>query len=152
MKFAVNVYNSCARTVSSKTSRVIISILFEDPAKAYRFFQPIIDNLNALQINGLSINDYHVKFTFSTMVADNLAANMIGGFQTSFSSGYFCRRCYIKYSEKHLPISVARSNPRTYIDHDKFVQEIVSKSCQPPWMGITGPSLMKTLIGFHPAI
>ena len=91
-----------------------------------------------------------MKFTFSTMVADNLAAHMIGGFQTSFSSGYFCRRCYVKYSEKYLPISAIQPNSRTYIDHDNFVEKIVRKSHESPIMGITGPSLMKNLIGFHP--
>lgn len=125
-------------------------LYFEDPVKANRFFQPIIDHLNALQVNGLSINNHHLKFTFSTLAADNLAAHMVGGFQTSFSSGNFCRRCYVKYSEKNIPFSISKPNSRTHFDHDQFVEKITRHRYESPLMGITGESLFKNLIGFHP--
>lgn len=120
--------------------------------KAERFFQPIIANLNHLQLHGLLIDDIHLKFSFSTVVADNLAAHFLGGFQSSFNSGYFCRRCYIKYEDKNLPISVLQIKPRTVLDHDTLVQEIIKEPNRSPLMGIVGLSPLNALIGFHPTI
>ncbi|CAF3992468.1 unnamed protein product [Rotaria magnacalcarata] len=42
-----------------------------------------------LQIEGLVVNGHRIKFSFSTLVADNLAVHQIGGFQSTFSSGFF---------------------------------------------------------------
>ena len=119
---------------------------------AKRFLQPIIDNLNLLQVDGLFINNNYLKFSFSTMVADNLAAHLIGGFQLSFSNGYFCRRCYIKYTDKNLPISTGKADTRTSIDHDKFVERIIRNPYELPLLGITGKSTLEESIGFHPII
>ena len=118
--------------------------------KAKRFLQPIINYLNELQVNGLFINGNRLKFTFSTMVADNLAAHLIGGFQMSFSNGYFCRRCYIKYADRNLSISMTKTDTRTCIDYDKFVEKIIRNPYESPLMGITGKSVLEGLIGFHP--
>ena len=64
-----------------------------------RFFRSIIDDLHALQVDGLVINATHVKFFFSTLTAHNLAAHEFGGYHVSFSSGYFCRRCHIFFND-----------------------------------------------------
>ncbi|CAF3297930.1 unnamed protein product [Rotaria sp. Silwood2] len=84
------------------------------------------------------------------MVADNLAAHMIGGFQSSFSTGYFCRRCLINYDDRSLPILLNNVNTRTTIDHDMFVTELIRQPDKSPLMGVTGPSILQNLIGFHP--
>ncbi|CAF1657680.1 unnamed protein product [Rotaria magnacalcarata] len=118
--------------------------------KAKRFLQPIINNLNELQVNGLFINGNHLKFTFSTMVADNLAAHLIGGFQMSFNNGYFCRRCYIKSADRNLPISMTKADTRTCIDYDKFVEKVIRNPYESPLMGINEKSALEGLIGFHP--
>lgn len=120
--------------------------------KARRFFQPIIDNLNQLQVNGLCVNGSNLNFSFSTMVADNLAAHMIGGFQSSFSTGYFCRRCLINYNDRSLPILLNNVNTRTTIDHDMFVKEVIRQPDKSPLMGVTSPSILQDLIGFHPVM
>lgn len=125
---------------------------FEDNMKAKRFLKPILENLNQLQMNGLIINGNHLKFSFSTMVSDNLAAHLIGGFQLSFSNGYFCRRCYIKYADRNLPILMSQADNRTSIDHDKFVEELIRNPHDSPFMGITGKSTLDELIGFHPVM
>ncbi|CAF1638481.1 unnamed protein product [Rotaria sordida] len=124
--------------------------IFKDNMKAKRFLQPIIDNLNQLQVNGLFINGVHIKFSFSTMVADNLAAHLIGGLQLNFNSGYFCRRCYIKYADKNLPILMSKADTRTSTDHDKFIEKMIQNPYESPLMGITRKSTFEQLIGFHP--
>lgn len=84
------------------------------------------------------------------MVADNLAAHMIGGYQVCFSNGFFCRRCYITYADKNLPISSTKIAARTIIDHDKIVEEILANPAQSPLMGVVGRSPLHNLINFHP--
>jgi hypothetical protein len=106
--------------------------------------------LNKLQLEGLVINGIHLTFSFSTLVADNLAAHLIGGFQMSFSNGFFCRRCYITYAEKNLPIAFTRMGSRTICDHDDIVQEINNNPTKSPLMGVIGQSPIHNLIGFHP--
>lgn len=114
------------------------------------FFQPIVDDLNKLQLNGLSINSIHFKFTFSTIAADNLASNWLGGFQTCFSSGHFCRHCYINYADKSSLVPLSEHKIRTITDHDVFVDRILNDSTLSPIMGIVGRSPLHQLIGFHP--
>ncbi|CAM4818496.1 unnamed protein product [Rotaria magnacalcarata] len=124
----------------------------KDGVKANRFFTPIIENLNQLQTKGLIINGRHLNFSFSTMVADNLAAHVVGGFQLSFTHGYFCRRCLIKYSDKNLPISANKARSRTIIDHDKIVQQIVHNNHASPFIDVIGASPLQNLIDFHSTI
>jgi hypothetical protein len=126
------------------------SFSFEDHAKAQRFFRPIVENINRLQLQGLLINGKHLKFSFSTIVADNLAAHLIGGFQTGFSHGFFCRRCYITQPERTVPIDLIKTGPRTIAHHDHLVQRVNADPVKTPLMGVVGHSPMDSLIGFHP--
>ena len=114
------------------------------------FFAPIIDDLNTLQRQGLWINGAHVRFSFSTMAADNLAANEFGGYQTCFSSGHFCRRCYIGYAERTQSLSTMNIINRTSKDHDHYLQRILNHSDETPLLGVVGQSVLHDLIGFHP--
>jgi hypothetical protein len=125
---------------------------FKDQTKAKRFFEPIVNNLNQLQLHGLLINDIHLKFSFSTLVADNLAAHLVGGFQSCFNNGYFCRRCYIQYTEKNLPIPLTQIKSRTMVDHDNLVQEVINNPDKSPLMSVVGSSLLDDLMGFHPTM
>lgn len=125
-------------------------MVFQDHAKARCFFRPIIDDINRLQMHGLSINGKRVHFSFSTMVADNLAAHMIGGFNCSFSSRFFCRRCCITQEERSLPITSITNGCRTIIQHDRLVQTINTNPRQSPLQGVVGSSPIDGLIGFHP--
>lgn len=106
--------------------------------------------MNKLQIEGLCINGTNVKFSFTTLAADNLAAHLIGGFQCCFNNGFFCRRCYITYADKNLPISSTKIAARTMIDHDKIVEQIVNNPAQSPLMGVVRQSPLRHLINFHP--
>ncbi|CAF1441539.1 unnamed protein product [Adineta ricciae] len=146
-------------------------LFFEDDVKAKRFFEPIIKNLNYLQRNGLVINNRTIKFSFSTLVADNLAAHQIGGFQSSFSTvadnlaahqiggfqssfstGYVCRRCFLKHADLHLPMIHIRPDTRTSTYHDDLVRRITSNLNGTSIMGVVGKSLLSDLDGFHPTM
>ena len=123
--------------------------LFENDVKAQRFFAPIIENLNKLQLHGISINGIHLRFSFSTVAGDNLASHFIGGFQSCFNGGHFCRRCYITYQEKNLPIPLSNIQTRSMIDHDELVDKIIDDPNGIPLKGVVGPSPLRELIGFH---
>lgn len=125
-------------------------MFFEDKIKAKRFFEPIINNLNKLQLEGIIINGIHLKFSFSTLVADNLAAHFVGGFQQNFNTGFFCRRCYISRAEKNLSITSIRINNRTINDHDQLVNKILNDNTRSSLMGVVGQSPIHNLINFHP--
>lgn len=94
-----------------------------------------------MQLHGISINDIHLKFSFSTIVADNLASHSIGALQCCFNGGSFCRRCYITYPEKNLPIPLSKIQARSVIDHDDLNRV--------PLKGVIGSSPLRELIGFH---
>ncbi|CAF3049853.1 unnamed protein product [Rotaria socialis] len=121
----------------------------KNDVKARRFFAPIIENLNKLQLHGISIHGVHLTFSFSTVVADNLASHFIGAFQSCFNGGHFCRRCYITYSEKNLPIPLSKIQTRSMIDHDDLVDKIINDPNRIPLKGVIGPSPLLELIGFH---
>jgi hypothetical protein len=123
---------------------------FKDNVKMKSFFRPIIENINRLQLDGLCINGRDLKFSFSTIVADNLAAHFLGGFQCNFSSGYFCRRCYVTHAEKMLPIDSIKIDTRTITHHDDLVRRINIDPSKSPLMGVTGSSPIISIIGFHP--
>jgi hypothetical protein len=122
----------------------------KDVNNAKRFFQAIVTDINILQEQGLIINGVHVKFSISTVAADNLAAHSLGGYQASFSSGYFCRRCYVTYADRILPLSPTSVVHRSSFDHDKNLQRIATDPTQIPLFGIVGPSVLADLDGFHP--
>lgn len=98
------------------------------------------------------INGIKHKFSFSTVVADNLAAHMIGGFQSCFNTGHFCRRCYITYEDRTSPRPLSHIKVRTVDDHDNIVKEIKSNSNKSSLMGVIGESPLHDLIGFHPIL
>jgi hypothetical protein len=125
---------------------------FENNVKAQRFFAPIIDNLNILQVQGLRINGDQINFSFSTMTADNLAAHTIGGFQSCFSTGHFCRRCQITYADRLLPFSPTTIRERTSIEHDNFVQQVMADPHKSSLMGVIEQSVLHNLMGFHPTM
>lgn len=130
---------------------IISHFFFENNDKAERFFAPIVENLNKLQLDGISIHGVHLTFSFSTVVADNLASHFIGAFQSCFNGGYFCRRCYITYPEKNLPIPLEKIQTRSMTNHDDLVDKIINDPNRAPLKGVTGPSPLRELIGFHAA-
>lgn len=112
----------------------------------------MIDDINRLQTHGLTVNGMSIKFSFSTLVADNLASHLIGGFQTSFNSNFFCRRCFITQTEKSLPMDSVKVGIRTINNHDDLLRKISTDPLAAPIMGVIGLSPFDQLIGFHPIV
>lgn len=71
-------------------------------------------------------------------------------FNKSFNRGFFCRRCYIPYADKNLPITSRRISSRTVPDHDKLVNQILNNPGKSPLMGVIGKTPIYNLINFHP--
>lgn len=129
---------------------IVSHFISKDPIKARHFFDPIVNDLNLLQEKGILVNGIRIRFSFSTIAADNLAAHYLGGFQTNFSSGHFCRRCLISYNDRLRPLDSTISMPRTIREHDMCVEHLRLNPNGKPVFGITGPSVFDGLTNFHP--
>jgi hypothetical protein len=123
----------------------------KDFEKRRRFYEPIVDDLNRLQSDGLSIDTFNGRliFSFSTLSSDNLAAHDIGGFQMSFSSGHFCRRCLISYRFRAVPLTDVVIIQRTEDKHNEMVQYALLHPNEKSRFGVIGPSILEKLEGFH---
>ena len=112
----------------------------------------LVNDLNSLQNEGITIAcpSSRIYFAFSTVCADNLAANEIGGFQKTFSSGNFCRHCYITYEQRLVPLTDLSFVPRTKLKHDMVLNQIITNNKHEIIQGIRCCSWFKNLVGFHP--
>lgn len=111
----------------------------------------LVEDLNKLQTEGITIPclSSRIYFVFSTLSGDNLASNEVGGFQKSFSSGSFCRHCFITYDQKHIPLTDISFVPRTRIKHDMIVNKVMANNDGQIIQGVKSESWLKDLIGFH---
>ncbi|CAF1048479.1 unnamed protein product, partial [Didymodactylos carnosus] len=140
---------------STLQSIMLLAIIHTEHLKndeyAQRFYQALSDDLNHLQNVGLSIDAFssRISFTFTTIAADNLAAHEVAGFQQSFSNGFFCRRCLIKYNLRTLPLTDTSFLPRTEQQHQRVIEEIKNQNLS-SLNGVNGESHFKELIRFHP--
>jgi len=64
-----------------------------------QIFAPLINDINKLQINGITINtgnfEKKVNFALMNILGDNLGLHAIFGLNTSFNSNYSCRICFV---------------------------------------------------------
>ncbi|CAF0953336.1 unnamed protein product [Didymodactylos carnosus] len=116
-----------------------------------QFYAPIVKDMNDLQTNGLTVPTVsgNLKFTFTVLCADNLASNDIGGFQQSFSSGKFCRRCHISYDERTILRTELTLIPRDETTHNQHLQQIMNDPNHQPINGVVHRSPLEDLDGFH---
>ncbi|CAF1572606.1 unnamed protein product, partial [Adineta steineri] len=112
----------------------------------------LVEDINKLQNDGITIPclSSRIYFVFSSVCGDNLASNEVGGFQKSFSSGSFCRHCFITYEQKHIPLTDISFVPRTRLKHDFILNQVILNNGRQIIQGVKGPSWFKDLIGFHP--
>ena len=112
----------------------------------------LVEDLNKLQTEGISVPCFssRIYFVFSTLCADNLAANEVGGFQKTFSSGSFCRHCLVTYEQRHIPLTDISFVPRTRLKHDIILNQLMANDGDQIIQGVKGASWYKDLIGFHP--
>ncbi|CAF4566763.1 unnamed protein product, partial [Rotaria magnacalcarata] len=120
--------------------------------KIRKFYEPIVKDLNDLQCNGLMINKFDTQsiFSFSTIAADNLAAHELAGFQQTFSSGYFCRRCLVTYENRLLPLTDVHFIQRTHLQHNKYLNSLENDLQMKSKFGVVGPSPLNGLQNFDP--
>jgi hypothetical protein len=111
----------------------------------------LVRDLNQLQNEGITVPGFssRIYFAISVICADNLAANEVGGFQKNFSSGNFCRHCYITYEQRHIPLTDISFVPRTRLKHDIIVNKLMTTN-ENNIQGVNNQSWFKELIGFHP--
>ncbi|CAF1587648.1 unnamed protein product, partial [Didymodactylos carnosus] len=123
-----------------------------DNSKLRKFYEPVVKDLNELQHTGLKIPTTYgsIMFKFSTVAADNLAANELGGFQKTFSHGNFCRRCLISYENRKIPLTDLSIVQRDEIKHDRYLQEVLNTVNKANICGVTGSSPLNELDNFHP--
>ncbi|CAF4178390.1 unnamed protein product, partial [Rotaria sp. Silwood2] len=111
----------------------------------------LVEDLNKLQTEGITIPclSSRIYFVFSTLCGDNLASNEVGGFQKSFSSGSFCRHCFVTYEQRHIPLTDISFVPRTRLEHDMIVNKVIANHDGHIIQGVKNESWLKDLIGFH---
>ncbi|CAF1322994.1 unnamed protein product [Adineta steineri] len=114
-------------------------------------FDPIVEDLNALQTNGIFIPTLqtHLNFAFTVVTGDHLASNDIGGFQKFFNTGEFCRHCHINYDQKLVPLNEITHRRRTQDLHNNFVKQVINLNNAVTLHGVVGTSPLVNLIGFH---
>ncbi|CAF4138754.1 unnamed protein product, partial [Didymodactylos carnosus] len=113
---------------------ICLTKLLSTESNRRSYFEPIVTDLNTLQTSGINVGtfDGRVYFSFTVLAADHLASNEVGGFQRNFSSGYFCRLCYISAS------------------HQQKLEQLMQSKDKPILSGVTGESFLAKLVGFHP--
>ena len=92
---------------------------------------PIIEDLKVLETAGINVEKYgtmhNFKGTLSMVVADNLAAHGIGGFQESFNTVRFCRFCMItKTNVKNFfrDVDLVSRSRDSFNEQAKIVQQV----------------------------
>ncbi|CAF1328031.1 unnamed protein product [Rotaria sordida] len=131
---------------------ICYSKYLDNDEKIRKFYDPIVKELNDLQLTGLTINTFNSQllFSFSAIAADNLAAHNVAGFQQTFSSGNFCRRCLITYENRLIPLTDVHFIQRTYSQHEKCLQLLKNKPHIKFVSGVVGPSPLNDLHNFDP--
>ncbi|CAF1453608.1 unnamed protein product [Adineta steineri] len=116
-----------------------------------KFFDPIVADLNALQIDGIFIPTLqtHLHFAFTVVTGDHLASNDIGGFQKIFNTGEFCRHCHVNYNQKLVPLNEITHRRRIQDQHNNLVQQVTNLNNNVTLHGVVGASPLVNLIGFH---
>ncbi|CAF4457659.1 unnamed protein product [Rotaria sp. Silwood2] len=116
-----------------------------------KFFEPIVEELNALQTTGIFVPALgtQLNFAFTVLAGDNLGSNDIGGFQKNFNDGQFCRHCHINYDQRLIPLSEISPPHRTRNQHDNLVQQIINLNNDSIVQGVADISPLSKLTNFH---
>ena len=112
----------------------------------------LVEDLNHLQTEGITIPciPSRIYFDVSTVSADNLTSNELGGFQKNFNLESFCRHCFITYEQRHIPLTYTSFVPRTRLKHDLIANRVIANDDGQALDGVTRYGWFRHLIGFHP--
>lgn len=133
--------------LNSKLTSILLAMLFftEDRKKFGNqvIFNKLVEKLNILQNNGISLNGKIIKLITCVIGGDNLGMNSILGFMESFNSLYYCRFCRCSSNEtKYLC-----NENSTYIRNQENYYLDLSNS--PNSTGIKENSIFNNLNNFH---
>lgn len=113
----------------SSLSSIYLALLAKtDHIKKYGYaktFKPLLQDLKILEDQGVYIPllGKSLKGTVQTVVADNLGAHSLAGFQESFSGDYYCRQCTAKSCDvQHHCVSSGVFGPRTKEQHESHAK------------------------------
>ena len=98
-----------------------------------KVFAPLLNDLKTLEQEGVYIETLgdSIKGTVYSVVADNIAAHQLAGFNQSFRSTYSCRFCL--YSREDMQTKDATTDEcqmRTKDQHDRLIQEMQTTDVQ----------------------
>ncbi|KAL2078046.1 hypothetical protein ACEWY4_025731 [Coilia grayii] len=127
-----------------------------------KVFAPLLNDLKILEQDGVYIENLgdSIKGTVFSVVADNLAAHGLGGFNQSFRSVYSCRFClYSRADVQTLDATIDACQMRSTDQHDALTQEIQENENAGETYGVKGTcvfsdqlSYFHTITGFPPDI
>lgn len=115
----------------SKLENIFVALLFESKNKYYgygRIFQPLIDAINKLAQEGISVeyngSQVTLYFVVLTITGDNAGLNAILGFVQSFIGNFSCRTCKISRDDLRQAV---RENPILLRNRTNYAEDIASE-------------------------
>lgn len=88
------------------------------------FFSPIISELKFLENTGIIVNGQTIYGTLTSLSHDNLGANQMLGFVSSFRSTNFCRICLMTKSDTEVSTIENVELLRTIENYNETINEI----------------------------
>lgn len=93
--------NLSEELASKLDSHFLVCLANERLYKTHKatFFDPLIDELNSLYFDEVSVGDLRRSVIAVALCGDNLSIHSVMGFGKQFSSGYICRFCKIHFND-----------------------------------------------------
>lgn len=117
-----------------------------------KVLHPLVQDLKTLETYGVFLEQLGecVKGTVLNVSADNLGAHSLAGFQESFIVEHPCRFCMVKKSEiQQKDVLSGRFEPRTKVNHDRQVEEVLKDQNLVKQYGVKGRCVLNELDHFH---
>ena len=150
-------YFQLANMPASKRSKVdsihLVSLVKSKYVKKYGLknaSEHVINDLKDLAENGINVEHgdtvQNFKCALLFCIADNLAAQQIGGFFESFSANLPCRFCMVTKAELQEGHIGTERSPNS---HNQQVENVVKHPVLSSVYGIKGPSIFSDVANFH---
>ncbi|CAC5371105.1 unnamed protein product [Mytilus coruscus] len=115
--------------------------------------QPLIQDLKKLETEGIDIvkeDDVHKFYgSISVVVADNLAAHALGGFQESFNCLRNCRFCFVTKNDMHQIKECNGFRMRSVEMHNSQLQNVQQDESLSSVYGVKSNSVLNELEYYH---
>ena len=104
----------------------------------------LVEEINFLYVEGLTLHGQNVKFKMLGLVGDNLGQHQILGFTESFGANYWCIRCKSHRDSMKEMISVDKSSLRTPTNYSQdLTLDNLSQT------GIGRECVLNKVVGYH---